>query len=324
MRAFQFRGAGHPLTPVEIPAPTLEPGWVLLDVHAAGLCHSDVHILHRPDAAWVMKTPIVLGHEVAGTVAALGEGVSGFGLGDHVGVAVISHPFGEGLLYAPGLAVDGGYAEQALAHASTLVRIPDPVSFAEAAVATDSVATAYHAVLTSAEVRPDHTVAIIGLGGLGLNGLRVAALQGATVYGVDINTATFAAAGQNGAVECFTHIADLKAVQPDVIIDFAGAGSTTAAAVEAVRAGGRVVVIGLEASKIEINIAHMVLSSVQLHGSLGASKQDLVDVYELIAAGDLKPLIEEVDFEDVPAALDRLRRGEVTGRLITNPQKGLT
>lgn len=73
----------------------------------------------------------------------------------------------------------------------------------------------------------------------------------------------------------------------------------------------------------EINISHLVLLSAQLHGSLGASKQDLVEVYDLIAAGELKPALEEVAFDDVPAALERLHRGEVTGRLFTNPQKSL-
>ncbi len=324
MKALQFVGPGKPLTPNDIPAPTPEPDWVVIDVHAAGLCHSDLHILHRPDATWVMKTPIVLGHEVAGTVAALGEGVTEFNIGDRVGIALISHPFGEGLYYAPGLAVDGGYAEQTIAHASTLVRIPDNVSFAQAAVATDSVATAYHAVRSTAEVVAGQKVGIIGLGGLGLNGVRVAALQGATVYGVDINTATFDTARQLGAAECFADMAELKALQPDVIIDFAGAATTTAAAVEAVRPGGRVVVIGLEAGSAEINISHMVLLSIQLHGSLGAGKQDLVEVYDLIAAGEIQPRIEEIASDEVPAALDRLHRGEVTGRLVTNPQERLS
>ena len=324
MKAYQFEGVGKPLALNDIPKPIPEPGWVVIDVHAAGLCHSDLHILHRPDAAWVFKTPIVLGHEVAGTIAELGEGVTGFAVGDRVGVALISHPFGEGLFFAPGLAVDGGYAAQTLAHASTLVPVPDNVSFAQAAVATDSVATAYHAVRSTAEVTQGQKVGIIGMGGLGLNGVRVAALQGATVYGVDINTATFDSARQMGAAECFTDIADLKALQPDVIIDFSGAGATTAAAIEAVRPGGRVVVIGLEAGSAEINISHLVLLSIQLHGSLGASKQDLVEVYDLIVAGELQPRIEEVAFDDLPAALDRLHRGEVTGRLVTNPQERLS
>ena len=81
------------------------------------------------------------------------------------------------------------------------------------------------------------------------------------------------------------------------------------------------VVIGLEAGTTEINITHMVLMSVQLHGSLGASRQDLVEVYDLISSGDLDPAIEEVAFDDVPAALDRLHRGEVTGRLVANPNR---
>lgn len=320
MKALQFLGAGQPLTPGVIANPAPEPGWVVIDVHAAGLCHSDLHILHGPGADWVAKTPIVLGHEVAGTIAAVGEGVTGFDIGDRVGIACIAHPLEEGLAYAPGLAVDGGYAEQTRAHASTLVPLPDRVSFAQAAVATDSVATAYHAVRTTAGVQRGETVGIIGLGGLGLNGVRLAALEGATVYGVDINAATFDTARALGATECLTSIGDLGALQPDVIIDFAGAATTTASAVEAVGAGGRVVVVGLETGTTDINITRMVLMSIKLLGSLGASKQDLVEVYDLIASGHLQPAIEEVDFDDVPAALDRLIRGEVTGRQVTNPQ----
>ena len=320
MKALRFIGAGEPLSPADITEPVPGPGWVVVDVHAAGLCHSDVHILHGPGSEWVAKTPIVLGHEVAGTVAALGEGVTGFEIGDRVGVALISHPLEDGLAYAPGLAVDGGYAEKTLVHESVLVPIPDEVTFAQAAVATDSVATAYHAVRTTAEVREGHVVGIIGLGGLGLNGVRIAALEGATVYGVDVNAGTFDIAQDMGAVDCFLDIEQLKAIKPDIVIDFAGTGTTTAAAVEAVRPGGRVVVIGLEAGVAEINISHIVLASVQLHGSLGASKQDLVEVYELIASGALRPLIEEVAFDAVPAALERLHRGDVTGRLVANPQ----
>lgn len=74
------------------------------------------------------------------------------------------------------------------------------------------------------------------------------------------------------------------------------------------RPGGRVVVIGLEVGTAEINTSHVMLMSVQLHGSLGASKQDLIEIYDLIAAGDLQPTIEEVDFDDVPAATRRRRR----------------
>ncbi|MCH9731194.1 MAG: zinc-binding dehydrogenase [Actinomycetia bacterium] len=320
MKALQFVGAGKPLTPADLPDPIPKPGWAVVDVHAAGLCHSDLHILHGPGSQWVAKTPIILGHEVAGTIAALGEGVTGFNIGDRVGIAIIAHPLETGLAYAPGLAIDGGYAQKTLAHASTLVPLPDNVSFAQAAVATDSVVTAYHAVRTTAGVNQGQTVGIVGLGGLGLNGVRIAGLQGAKVYGADINPATFDTARQMGATECFTSIADLQALQPDVILDFAGTGTTTAAAVEAVKPGGCVVVIGLEAGTAEINISHIVLMSIQLHGSLGASKQDLIEVYDLIATGELQPTIEDVAFDDVPAALDRLQRGEVTGRLVTNPQ----
>src|SRR5690606_41721633 len=111
-----------------------------------------------------------------------------------------------------------------------------------------------------------------------------------------------------------------NARHPDAILDSAGTGSPTPPAIEAVRAGGSVFVIGMEAGTAEINISNMVMRSIQLHGSLGASKADLVEVYNLTSAGELRPTIEEVALSDVPVALDRLHRGEVTGRLVTNPQ----
>ncbi|AGP52083.1 hypothetical protein M271_02245 [Streptomyces rapamycinicus NRRL 5491] len=95
------------------------------------------------------------------------------------------------------------------AHASTLVRLPDNVSTVHAAVATDSVVTAYHAVRTEAQAKPGEVIAVIGLGGLGLNGVRTGVIAGATVYGVDINPGTFAAAHAAGARECFTDTAAL-------------------------------------------------------------------------------------------------------------------
>lgn len=323
MKAWRLSSPGHPLELVELPDPVARAGWVVLDVEAAGLCHSDVSIVDGAGARWIDKTPLTLGHEVAGTIVECGEGVSGFAVGDRVGVAQLSQPADQEaagyIRSAPGISVDGGYAERCLVHQSTLVPIPGAVSFAAAAVATDAIATACHAVRRAGAVSAGEVVGIIGLGGLGLSGVRGAVLAGATVYGVDIRPEVFAAALEAGARECFTDVRELGALRPHMIIDFAGVGTSTSAALRAVRPGGRVVVVGLGARETTVRTHDLVTRFKTLRGSLGATKQDLREVYALLAGGEMTPLIEEAPFDDLNAALDRLRRGEVRGRLVTRP-----
>src|SRR5262245_54438719 len=202
MRAARFNGPDVPLELTDVPGPVADPGWVVIDVEAAGICHSDVHIIDGPGAAWLKYTPITLGHEVAGTISRLGDGVEGFEVGEQVGVALLSKQADQrraGVRCWPGLSVDGGYAEQIAVHSSTLVPIPDGVDAAAASVATDAIATAYHAVRSAGEALAGETVGVVGLGGLGLSAVRVATLLGCRVYGVDTNAATFDDARVAGA-----------------------------------------------------------------------------------------------------------------------------
>ncbi|WP_229849046.1 zinc-binding dehydrogenase [Streptomyces melanogenes] len=293
----------------------------MVDVEAAGLCHSDLHIMAGVElgAGLSVSTPLTLGHEGAGVISAVGAGVEDFAVGDRVGVALVVHPVGE-MGFAPGVVCDGAFAERQLVRASALVRIPDGVSFAEAAVATDSVATAYHAVRAAGAVQAGERVAIIGLGGLGLNAVHVTVLLGADAYGVDISPAARTAAKEAGALSCWPDPGALNALAPDVIVDFVGGTATTTAAVEAVRPGGRVVLVGLSEETAPVPIASFVTRNVQLTGSLGASKDELRQVYDLIASDAFRPTVAEVDFHELPVAMDRLARGEVQGRLYTRPR----
>ncbi|MBP8535676.1 zinc-binding dehydrogenase [Streptomyces sp. MK37H] len=317
MKAFRYVAQGAPLQSAELPDPVADPGWVVVDVEAAGLCHSDVHMIDGLIEP-ICRPPFTLGHEVAGTVSALGEGVEGYATGDRVAVAIIAHPQVQAS-YAPGIGVDGGYAERLVAHASTLVPLPDNVSTVHAAVATDSVVTAYHAVRTEAQAKPGEVIAVIGLGGLGLNGVRTGVIAGATVYGVDINPDTFQAAHAAGARECFTDTAALADLRPDAIIDFAGVGSTTSDAIDAVRRHGRVVMVGLGTKTTTFSNGSLIRKSVQLRGSYGASKDEYRQVLGFIADGRIEPIVEEIPFADLNQGLDRLRHGKVRGRLITRP-----
>jgi propanol-preferring alcohol dehydrogenase len=314
MKAYRLSGSDAQLRLVDVKIPEPSAGEVLIQVEACGLCHSDCHIINGSGAAWVQR-PITLGHEVAGKIIGLGQGVSDVQLGDRVAVALVSPAT------AIGLDFDGGYAELATTPASTLVPIPDNVSFGQAAAATDAVLTAYHAVAIEAAVNASTTVAVVGLGGLGSIGLRVAALQGASVYGFDIDERRFEEANKNGAKGCFTSLAMAKDITFDVVVDFVGITETVTAALSAVKRRGRIVLVGLGSKELTLPTFPIVFKQVEIRGSLGGTKDGLATVLELISAGKLDPVLEEIPFEKVNEGLHRLETGQVNARLFTRPSR---
>lgn len=145
MRAWQFFNPQRPLALVEIDEPTPAEGEVVLDIKAAGLCHSDVTVMEGPGMAWLKKTPVVLGHEVAGVVTRLGPGVTEVKLGDRVGLV-----WGGSADDCPGVSRDGGYAEKTIGKVGFMVPIPDEVTFEQAAAGTDAGMSSHSAVTRAA------------------------------------------------------------------------------------------------------------------------------------------------------------------------------
>src|SRR3954468_14843785 len=171
MRAVQLTAWQEPPRLRDVPEPSAPPGGALLDVRAAGLCHSDLHLMHWPEGTLPYALPFTLGHEVAGTVAALGPGARGTGVkvGDEVLVHGRWDP-GPSL----GLGADGGLAER--------VAIPDVrhlvpaagLAPVRAAPLTDAALTPYHAIRAALPVlRPGATAVVIGIGGLGHAALQL-------------------------------------------------------------------------------------------------------------------------------------------------------
>lgn len=320
MKAFRYEDPETGVWLEEVPIPEPKQGQALIKVHAAGLCHSDVHIIHGRGHNWIAKRPITLGHEVSGTVVKLGPGPSTVQVGDRVAVAIPSHPVEQASWEtAIGLGYDGGYGQFVLGHLEFLVKIPDNVSFEQAAVATDSISTAYHAVAATAGADQSSTVAILGIGGLGMNAVKIAALRGAKVYGIDLNTAKFEEAKRCGATACAAALKEFADVKFDIIIDFVGVTQTVQSAISSVKNGGTVVLVGLGASSVEIKTTSFVTRSITLKASIGASKEDLQEVLNLLSTGHLRPNLIEIPFEDIPKGLQRLESGEVNGRLFTRP-----
>lgn len=318
MKAWGFTGPQQPLRVVERPPPVAGAGEVVIDVKAAGLCHSDVGILEGPGAAWLRHTPIILGHEVAGIISSIGAGVCDFRVGDRV---AINPMFGVGKDpsdgNAPGTGRDGGYAQRILAYPAELVRIPDRVSFQQAAPVTDAGMTSWHAIRVAGAARNGTRLGIVGLGGLGLIGARAAVLAGAEVYGVDLKTELFPLARELGVQQCFTKVGALAPLELDLIVDFAGMGSTTADAVAAVGYHqGRVVLVGLGREQATIPTFALALKQVQLIGSCGGTSQDISELFAMIDGGKLEISATSIAFDEIGEGLGRLQRGEVQGRLV--------
>ncbi|WIM67822.1 zinc-binding dehydrogenase [Corynebacterium breve] len=311
MKAWQFTNTNEPLVLNEVEDPTAGPGEVVLEMKAAGLCHSDVGLLE--DEGWLSllaKRPITIGHENAGVVAEVGEGVTEFKVGDRVGVCPTT------AAGAPGYSFDGGFAPKMLVAAEALVPLPDNVDFVNGAAATDAGMTSHAAVITQGGVKEGDKVGIIGMGGLGQIGAVVAMLAGAEVYVAEINEKVWPMAKELGAKDVKKDIKEFEDVSFDVIVDFAGFGQTTADAVDIIRRDGTVVVVGMGRLESTINTKNLILNQCRLIGSNGGTKEDVAGVYDYMATGKLNPQITTISFDEIPEGIEKLKNGEVVGRLV--------
>lgn len=313
MKAWQFVGAGKPLELNEVPELHAGPGEVVVAVKAAGICHSDVSGLYDP--TWAVHFPILphtFGHENAGVIIELGEGMDHWKIGDRVGLSP-AMPDGSGIGYGKW---PGGFGPQVLATEANLVPLPEEVSFAHGAMATDAGLTAYHAVMVAGAAKAGMKVGIIGLGGLGYIGARVAVLAGAEVYGAEINPATRDLAdeiGLAGVAESIDAFAD-KGL--DLIVDFAGFGTTTSVAVESLAPKGTLVQVGMARGEAAINTYTLILKQLTIKGSLSGTKEDLAALYEMMKSGQLNPPTNLITQQDIPASMEKLHEGGVVGRFI--------
>lgn len=310
MPAWQWTGTGNPLTLATVPVPEPGPGEVLLRVRAAGMCHSDVGELDEPSwAENIHRNPITLGHEIAGDVIALGPDTDGVAVGDRCGV----HPLGATV---PGYGRDGGYAPYHLAPAADLVPMPDGLSYELGALGTDAGMTSHHGVAEVAGVRAGDRVGVIGLGGLGQIGARIAVLLGAEVHAADPSPAARDLGEDLGLHRVVADAAELAGLGLDAVVDFAGFTATAQAAVKAIRVGGTVVMIGMGAHTSELVTADVIHQKAVIRGSSGGTREDIAAVYRYLDEGAITPVVERLTFQQVAEGIDRLREGRVTGRLV--------
>lgn len=332
MKAALFNNAQEPLRVGELGVPGLRPDEVLIDIRACGICGTDVHIAKEGSIPTAL-TPIALGHEPAGVIAALGREVRGWQVGDRVvcyptafcGECPACRQGREGLCLKAeifGIGRHGAMAAQMTAPARCLVKLPESIPFEVGAILTDAVSTPYHAVVRRAQLVAGETVAVIGCGGLGSQAIRFCKLFGAArIIAVDRNPAALARAKSAGATDLVQAGEEPvhKQVQQltggigvDIAFEFIGLPQTIDTAVRCLRRGGRAVVVGIGTEKIQLSaIRSFVGNEYELRGSMGLDMQDLKDVVALVEAGKLKldGSTHAIGLDEVDAALTRLKEG---------------
>ncbi len=192
---------------------------------------------------------------------------------------------------------------------------PGQRPYALGAAGTDTGMASHAAVITNGQVKAGDKVGIIGFGGLGQIGARVAVLADADVYVAEINEKVLdsvRAAGVKAVAGSSAELGD----DFDVVIDYAGFGTTTAAAIENVRLGGRVVQVGMGRLEATISTKWLILKTVTLIGSQGGTIEDVQGCYAFFATGEIDPAITEISFEEIPGGLGKLKNGDVVGRLV--------
>lgn len=314
MRGWLFTKTGVAPELIEKPDPHPGEGEVVLDIKAAGLCHSDVSALE--DESWmnlITAAPVIFGHECAGVVAEVGSGVTSLKVGDRVGVAP-QHP--EDPMQAIGYVRDGGYATKLSVPAVQCVPIPDGVSFAQGAAATDAGMTSYHALFSTGGAKRGMKVGIIGIGGLGQFAAQMALIVGCEVYAVDVSADALDLARQMGCHGVYDNVLDLGQHGCELIVNYSGAGTTTADAIRAVGFKGTVVIVGMATLEAKIDTYLMITKQLTVKGSNGGTPEDIRGVYEFFGTGKLTPQLSTISFEEIGEGLEKLKRHEVKGRLV--------
>jgi 2-desacetyl-2-hydroxyethyl bacteriochlorophyllide A dehydrogenase len=333
MKAAVLEAYNRPMAIREIDLEAPGPGEVTVEVKACGLCLTDIHIQqgHVPTA----KPPLVQGHEFAGVVARLGPGVTDWNVGDRVTVLVDVTcgrcDFclrGETNLCIRlsriGFERNGGMAEMVNVPAANLERIAEGVSFETAAVIPDAVASMYRAIKTVARVTVGTKLAILGVGGLGIQGVKLAKLFGARVTCTDLDDRKLERATAFGADHTInpTRESLLAAAKErigpfDVVIDNVGLKETLFEAVQAVRNGGTVVAMGYVDPKLEIPSYDIVIREKRVVGTRALTRMEFREVVALVNSGAFVPDIGElVPIGRVNEAFDNLRQGRYLTRTV--------
>ncbi len=336
MPAWRLVAYGAPVALQEVPVPVPGAGEVLVEVRATGLCHSDLHMLDSP-VAMPFEPPFTLGHEIAGTVveapddpASVGRdvvvhGVWSCGSCHRCRTGRGNYCTGRGSAVGGGIGRDGGLAPYVVVPAAGVVDATglDPHV---GAPLTDGGLTSYHAVGVMADRLPADGahVVVIGVGGLGHVAVQILrSTTTAHVLATDTNPAALALASRCGAQDVGSPQVLRDAVAPyggaDAVLDFVGSEATLALGADLLGPGGDLVVVGSGGGAVDFRKGALP-QGIRVAAPFWGTVTELAAVVDLARSGRLAPEVEVIGFADVPAAYERLRRGEALGRMVVDPR----
>jgi 6-hydroxycyclohex-1-ene-1-carbonyl-CoA dehydrogenase len=332
MKAAIFHGAHQPLTVEQIATPEPKAGEILVKVAGCGVCHTDLHFIDH-GVPTMKKPPLILGHEASGTVAAVGAGVTNWNVGDRLLLPAV---FGcgqcrlcrmgrenvcENMVFF-GSSVDGAYAEYLVSPAHAAIPLPAEIPLVEGAIIADATTTPFHAVVNRGQVKPGDAVVVFGCGGIGLNCVQIAAAVGGQVIAVDIADHKLDWARKLGAKATLNprsverldkELRKLTGGGADVAFECIGNPATQEQAFNAVRTGGRFVVVGSSDKPMTLNTGKVMFREIEIVGSLGCRVVDYPRVIELARQGRIKVselVTAKFPLDRINEAFDALRRGE--------------
>ena len=316
----------------------IKHGEALVDMEYCGVCHTDLHV---KNADFGDVTGTVLGHEGIGVVKEIAEGVTSLKVGDRVSVAWFFEGCGhceycvsgkETLcrnVKNAGYTVDGGMAEECIVTADYAVKVPDGLDPAAASSVTCAGVTTYKAV-KEANIAPGQWLVVFGLGGLGNLALQYAKnVFNAKVIAVDVNDKQLEFAKEMGAdlvmnpltVNVEEEIIKLCDGGAHAAVVTAVAKSAFNSAVNAVRAGGTVVAVGLPPESMDLSIPRLVLDGIRLVGSLVGTREDLKEAFEFAKEGKVVPKVQMRRLEEINEIFDEMEQGKIQGRMVIDLKK---
>lgn len=317
---------------VERETPKVGPGEALVDVEYCGVCHTDLHVAHGDFG----KVPgRILGHEGIGIVTQVAPDVTSLKVGDRVSIAWFFQGCGrceycttgrETLCRSvknAGYSVDGGMAEQCLVTADYAVKVPEGLDPAQASSITCAGVTTYKAIKV-ADAKPGQWIAIYGCGGLGNLAIQYAKkVFNAHVVAIDINQDKLDLALEVGA-DVALNAKDVNTAEY-IQEQFGGVHSAVVTAVSkaafndavnAVRAAGKVVAVGLPSETMDLPIVKAVLDGIEVIGSLVGTRKDLEEAFQFGAEGLVVPIVQKRPLDDVADVFAEMEAGTIQGRMV--------
>jgi propanol-preferring alcohol dehydrogenase len=337
MKAMLLKGPNTPFELVQRPDPVAGPGEAVARVIT---CGSGLTIQHAKAGRRRIPFPRIIGHEIAAEIVEVGPGVRSLAVGDAVTAYFYLNcgycrfclanlePLCANGAGQVGLDCDGGYAEYIKLPAHIFIRLPPTLDHnkhpAEIGVVTDALATPYK-VLRRARVKAGETVAVIGAGGgLGIHQVMMAKWARARVIAVDTRAEKFEACRKAGADETVDagggrvaeQLLDLTGGNGvDVVIDYVSSTATLEAGAKALGKCGRLVTLGGSGQPFQASSADLLNKEQELLGSRYVTRSEILDALDLVARGEVFPLVTEVrPLEEAEAVHERVERGDVIGR----------